>query len=114
MENDIKLNELLSNPIADKKEEIGKLHSLINSYDEKKDYSNKIYSEIFIKLIESRAELIKENDPDYMYIWQVFQSARVLTRVKSIQKFMYNEKHIFIYQTILSQLTKTKPMGSII
>ena len=49
-----------------------------------------------------------------MYIWQVFQSARVLTRVKSIQKFMYNEKHIFIYQTILSQLTKTKPMGSII
>ena len=114
MENDIKLNELLSNPIADKKEEIGKLHSLINSYNEKKDYSNKIYSEIFIKLIESRAELIKENDPDYMYIWQVFQSARVLTRVKSIQKFMYNEKHIFIYQTILSQLTKTKPMGSII
>ena len=114
MENDIKLNELLSNPIADKKEEIGKLHSLINSYNEKKDYSNKIYPEIFIKLIESRAELIKENDPDYMYIWQVFQSARVLTRVKSIQKFMYNEKHIFIYQTILSQLTKTKPMGSII
>ena len=114
MENDIKLNELLSNPIADKKEEIGKLHSLINSYNEKKDYSNKIYSEIFIKLIESRAELIKENEPDYMYIWQVFQSARVLTRVKSIQKFMYNEKHIFIYQTILSQLTKTKPMGSII
>ena len=114
MENDIKLNELLSNPIADKKEEIGKLHSLINSYDEKKDYSNKIYPEIFIKLIESRAELIKENDPDYMYIWQVFQGARVLTRVKSIQKYMYNEKHIVIYQTILSQLTKTKPMGSII
>ena len=114
MENDIKLNELLSNPKADKKEEIGKLHSLINSYDEKKDYSNKIYPEIFIKLIESRAELIKENDPDYMYIWQVFQSARVLTRVKSIQKYMYNEKHIVIYQTILSQLTKTKPMGSII
>ena len=114
MENDIKLNELLSNPIADKKEEIGKLHSLINSYNEKKDYSNKIYSEIFIKLIESRAELIKENDPDYMYIWQVFQGARVLTRVKSIQKYMYNEKHIVIYQTILSQLTKTKPMGSII
>jgi tRNA A-37 threonylcarbamoyl transferase component Bud32 len=27
---------------------------------------------------------------------------------------MYNEKHIFIYQTILSQLTTTKPMGSII
>jgi hypothetical protein len=27
---------------------------------------------------------------------------------------MYNEKHIFIYQTILSQLTNTKPMGSII
>ena len=78
MENDIKLNELLSNPIADKKEEIGKLHSLINSYDEKKDYSNKIYSEIFIKLIESRAELIKENDLDYMYIWQIFQNARVL------------------------------------
>ena len=114
MENDIKLNELLSNPIADKKEEIGKLHSLINSYNEKKDYSNKIYPEIFIKLIESRAELIKENDPDYMYIWQVFQGARVLTRVKSIQKYMYNEKHIVIYQTILSQLTKTKPMGSII
>ena len=114
MGNDIKLNELLSNPIADKKEEIGKLHSLINSYNEKKDYSNKIYPEIFIKLIESRAELIKENDPDYMYIWQVFQGARVLTRVKSIQKYMYNEKHIVIYQTILSQLTKTKPMGSII
>ena len=49
-----------------------------------------------------------------MYIWQVFQGARVLTRVKSIQKYMYNEKHIVIYQTILSQLTKTKPMGSII
>ena len=28
MENDKKLNELLSNPIADKKEEIGKLHKI--------------------------------------------------------------------------------------
>ena len=114
MENDKKLNELLSNPIADKKEEIGKLSSLISSYNEKKDYSDKIYSEIFIKLIESRAELIKENEPNYMYIWQVFQAARVLTRSKIIQKYMYNEKHIIIYQSILSQLTKTKPMGSII
>ena len=64
MENDIKLNELLSNPIADKKEEIGKLHSLINSYNEKKDYSNKINGEEneLKNKKSSLNNLIKENE----------------------------------------------------
>jgi hypothetical protein len=47
MENNIKLNELLSNPIADKKEEIGKLHSLINTYNEKRLFKLNIFRNFY-------------------------------------------------------------------
>ena len=71
-ENDIKLNELLSNPIADKKEEIGKLHSWINTYKEKRLLKLNMFWN-FYKLIESRAELIKENDLDVCIYGKFFK-----------------------------------------
>lgn len=60
MESDNQLAELLSNEILSKNDEIIKLDSLINTFQSENQYSNSIYSEIFVQLVETRLELIKE------------------------------------------------------
>lgn len=108
MDSDITLSKLLLKEPPDKADEIIKLDTFVNSFKSEEQYSSDIYSEIFINLVETRLELIKEAEPDYMYIWKAFQATRLLTRNKNIQSFMYKEKHIKIYETILDKLVKTK------
>lgn len=114
MESDKILSKLLLKQPPDKADEIIKLDNFVNSFKTENQYSEHIYSEIFINLVETRLELIKEAEPDYMYIWKAFQATRLLTRNKTIQSNMYKEKHIKIYETILDKLVKTKPTSKAI
>ena len=114
MESDKIISKLLLKQPPDKGDEIIKLDNFVNSFKTENQYSEHIYSEIFINLVETRLELIKEAEPDYMYIWKAFQATRLLTRNKTIQSNMYKEKHIKIYETILDKLVKTKPTSKAI
>lgn len=60
MESDNQLVELLLKETISKNEEIIKLDNLINTFKSEDQYSNPIYSTIFIQLVETRLELIKE------------------------------------------------------
>ena len=105
MESDQILNELLKKNEPNKKEEISKFEDLLKNFKSEQDPLNEIYIDIFNNIIEKRLQLILEPEPDYMYVWKSLQSARVLSRNKSIQNAMYKENHISIYQSSLTKLT---------
>ena len=114
MESDQILNELLKKNEPNKKEEISKFEDLLKNFKSEQDPLNEIYIDIFNNIIEKRLQLILEPEPDYMYVWKSLQSARVLSRNKSIQNAMYKENHISIYQSSLTKLTNINPKGKII
>ena len=97
------LLNLLQNSIPSKKEEIILLDQIINKFNQDSNLSNE-YLQIYNYLIENRIELIKEVEPDFLYIIKVIQAIRVLTRSKEIQKIIFNEKHINILFSVLNQL----------
>ena len=97
------LLNLLQNSIPSKKEEMKLLDHIINNFNQDSNLPNE-YSQIYNNLIENRIELIKEAEPDFLYIFKVFQAIRVLTRNKEIQKLIFNEKHINILFNVLNQL----------
>ena len=114
MESEQALNDLLSNSQANKKEEISKYEHLINNFKADQEPLDKIYIDIFNNIIEKRLQLILEPEPEFMYVWKSLQTARVLSRNKSIQNEMYKENHISIYQLALTKLTNYNPKGKII
>ena len=114
MESDKQLNELLSKPDANKKEEIAKFEHLINNFNSDQPTLDRIYIDIFNNIIEKRLNLISVPEPDYMYIWKAFQTIRVLSRNKTIQNEMYKESHLSIYQSTLLQLTNIYPKSKIV
>ena len=97
------LLNLLQNSIPSKNEEIQFFVYLINNFNPESKISNE-YLQIYNYLIETRIELIKEAEPDFLYILNVFQTIRVLSRNQEIQKIMFNEKHINILFNVLNQL----------
>ena len=97
------LLNLLQNSIPSKKEEIQLLEYIINNFNQESNLPNE-YLQIYNNLIETRIELIKEAEPDFLYILKVSQAIRVLSRSQEIQKIMFNEKHINILFNVLNQL----------
>ena len=97
------LLNLLQNSIPSKTEEMKLLDHIINKFNQDSNLSNE-YLQIYNYLIENRIELIKEVEPDFLYIIKVIQAIRVLTRSKEIQKIIFNEKHINILFSVLNQL----------
>ena len=114
MESDKILNELLKKNEPNKKEEISKFEYLIINFKSEQEPLDKIYIDIFNNIIEKRLKLILETEPDYMYLWKSLQTARVLSRNKTIQNEMYKDNHVSIYQLSLTKLTNINPKGKII
>ena len=114
MESVKNLNELLKKNEPNKKEEISKFEYLIINFKSEQEPLDKIYIDIFNNIIEKRLKLILETEPDYMYLWKSLQTARVLSRNKTIQNEMYKDNHVSIYQLSLTKLTNINPKGKII
>ena len=114
MESVKNLNELLKKTEPNKKEEISKFEYLIINFKSEQEPLDKIYIDIFNNIIEKRLKLILETEPDYMYLWKSLQTARVLSRNKTIQNEMYKDNHVSIYQLSLTKLTNINPKGKII
>jgi hypothetical protein len=108
------LLNLLSKPEPNKKEEISKFTNLINTFKYEQDSIDKKYIDIFNDIIEKRLKLILEPDPDYMYLWKVLQTIRVLSRNKIIQKEMYKESHITMYKLCFERLINVTSKWKII
>ena len=114
MESSESLLNLLSKPEPNKKEEISKFTNLINTFKYEQDSIDKKYIDIFNDIIEKRLKLILEPDPDYMYLWKVLQTIRVLSRNKIIQKEMYKESHITMYKLCFERLINVTSKWKII
>ena len=114
MESVKNLNEKLKKNEPNKKEEISKFEYLIINFKSEQEPLDKIYIDIFNNIIEKRLKLILETEPDYMYLWKSLQTARVLSRNKTIQNEMYKDNHVSIYQLSLTKLTNINPKGKII
>lgn len=114
MELEESLLNLLSKQEPNKKEEISKFSSIINSFNYNQNSINKVYIDIFNDIVEKRLKLILEPEPDYMYLWKALQAIRILSRNKIIQKEMYKESHIEMYKLCLEKLINVKTKWKII
>ena len=105
MEIDESLSILLSKP-EQNSEEIPKFENIINKFNTDQTPVNKIYIDIFNNIIEKRLKIISDLDSNLMYLWKAFQALRILSRNKDIQKEMYKESHISIFDLWFEKLVK--------
>ncbi|MCQ2818698.1 MAG: serine/threonine-protein kinase [archaeon] len=117
--NDIKsLLSLVKNPIPKKPEETKLFNSIINNFEKINiESSPEIIQNcqiIFKSIVETRLDITDSSSQDYLYIWKAFQTIRLLTRSKSIQKEMFVEKHLKIYELCLSKLIQITPRSNVI